>query len=96
MTNKKQILLAFFIPLFLAIVLLLLADSIFPAKCTTTFIKQGKEVCLEYHEESSFTEMAYGLAVVGLFILSIILPSLKIMRTYQGRQNRLGSPSIFE
>jgi hypothetical protein len=94
MTNKKQLLLAFSIPLFLAIGLLLFESFFFESVCTS-FKDREEKVCLEYHNES-FAETGYALLVLGLFILSFILPSFVMMRTYQGRLNKLESPSIIE
>ncbi len=95
MSNKKQMLLAFFIPLFLAIGLTLFGYFFLEPECLATFEYQGKTLCAEYRN-TFIAEEEYKFFIVGLFILSLILPSFVMMRKYQSRRNKLESPSIIE
>lgn len=88
MTDKRQILLAFLIPLSLAISLALFGHFFIETICTSTFKYQGKEICLEYHEES-LAETGYALLILGLFILSFILPFFLIWRNKQTGENKV-------
>ena len=88
MNDKIHLLLAFFMPLFLATGLVLFKDFLFETVCTSKFNYQGKEICLEYHEES-FVETGYVLLTLGLFILSFILPFFVIWREKQAKENKV-------
>ncbi len=95
MSDKKQILLAFFIPLILAIGLLFLRIFVFydpslefRAKAQSISFCEFCAIPLEYE--------ILNLLIVAIFILALILPSFVMMRTYQGRRNKLESPSIIE
>lgn len=98
MNSKKQILFAFFIPLFLAIVLLLLRVYVFYDPYDTWIACPNGGVCYAPYEEYSLPKQLeiIELLIVALFVLSFALPSFVMMRTYQGRRNKLESPSIFE
>ena len=98
MSNKKQILLAFLIPLSLAIGLLFLRIFVFYDPYDFWIACPNGGICYAPYEEYSIPEQLeiIGLLIVGLFILAFILPSFVMMRTYQGRRNKLESPSIFE
>lgn len=95
MSNKKQILPAFFIPLFLAIGLLLLRIFVFYDPYESWF---GNDLKFSPYEEYDIPEQLriFSLFIFLLFVLSFALPFFVMMRTYQGRRNKLGSPSIFE
>jgi hypothetical protein len=95
MKLTKQILLAFFIPMSLAIGLIMLEKYFFPPVCSSSFVNQGKTFCLEYHDES-LVETGYGLLIIGLIIFSFVLPFLVKMRTYQSGLKKLEAPSIIE
>ena len=95
MSDKKQILLAFFIPFFLAVGLKLFGQFFLEPECLGYIDNFGKKVCVEYHD--SFTaEGEYKLLILGLFVLSLIMPSFVMMRTYQSRRNQLKTKSIIE
>ena len=96
MTSKKQILLAFFIPLFLAIGLLLFYYSFLQPECSYTFIDNGKVICGYENYDVPIASEECALLILGLFLLSLVLPSFVMMQTYQGRRNQLESPSIIE
>ena len=95
MSNKKQILLAFFIPLFLAISLTLFGFFFVGSECSDAAEYEGRRVCFEYRN-ASLIEQEYFLLVLSLFILSLVLPSFVMLRTYQSRRNKLESGSIIE
>jgi hypothetical protein len=95
MNQPKQILLAFLIPFSLVVILVLLEDFFFPPVCTSWGEIQGEKICFEFHDES-LIETGYGLLIIGLFMLSLILPPLITLRSYQGRRNQLKSSSIIE
>ena len=88
MNDKKQLLLAFFMPLFRATGSVLFKDFFFETVCTSKFNYQGKEICLEYHEES-LVETGYALLTLGLFVLSFILPFFVMWREKQARENKV-------
>ncbi len=95
MIDKKQILLAFFIPLFLAIGLIIARICIF---YDPNLVYNHYEVVFAIREGYGLPlEMeVLGLLIWGMFILSFILPPFVMMRTYQSRRNKLESPSIIE
>ena len=95
MSDKKQILLAFFIPLSLGIGLILIGYFFVGSECSDSAEYEGRRVCFEYRN-ASLIEQEYFLLVLGLFILSLVLPSFVTMRTYQGRRNKLESGSIIK
>jgi len=95
MSNTKQILIAFLIPLLLAISWAILGFLVFPSRCSSTIEVHGKEVCFEYHEKFLGDE-EFALMFLGLIVLSFILPPFVIMRTYQSRRNQLKTKSIIE
>ena len=90
MSNKKQILLAFFIPLFLAIVLSATRIYIF---YDLNIIYTYPEVAFAIHDKvgSPMELEILGLLVWGMILLSFVLPSFVMMRTYQSRKNKLNS-----
>jgi len=96
MSQTKQILLAFFIPLLLAIGLLFLRIFVFYDSYDSWIACPNGGVCYAPYEEYSIPKQLeiIVLLIVGLFILALILPSFVMMRTYQGRRNKLESPSI--
>ncbi len=98
MSNKKQILLAFFIPLFLAISLLIAKMYILQNLQNASFQSIDKARTIGFCE-SCYLPLEFdipSLLILALSALSFILPPFVMMRTYQGRRNKLDSPSIFE
>jgi hypothetical protein len=92
MSNKKQILIAFFIPFFLAVGLIVLRifviyDPYDPWRCPSG------SLCAPPYEEYSIPKQLeiLGLLIVGLLILALILPSFVMMRTYQSQKDKLQS-----
>ncbi|GEM_PF-6488105 len=98
MNNKKQILLAFFIPLFLAAGLLALRIFVFYDPYDPWIAYSQDRIVAPPYEDYSLPKQLeiIGLLIVGLLILSFILPSYVMMRTYQSRRNQLKIKSITE
>lgn len=95
MSNKKQILQAFFIPLFLAIGFLFLRVFIFYD--LSIFYKSPEAAFAIRDGYGAPIEMeVLGLLIWGMFILSLILPPFVMMRTFQNRRNKIESTSIIE
>jgi hypothetical protein len=95
MKQTKQILLAFLIPLFLAVGLLVARIYIFYG--SNIFDTDAGAVFALYEGYGAPLEAEIlGLLIWGMFILSFILPSFVMMRTYQSRKNKLEAASIFE
>ncbi|MBS1794756.1 MAG: hypothetical protein JSS81_12930 [Acidobacteria bacterium] len=95
---RKQILLAFFIPLLLAAGLLLLRIYVFYDPYDPWIACPNGGVCFAPYEEY---EIPKQLQIIELFILfmlvlSLIMPAFVMMRTYQNRRTKLKSPQIFE
>lgn len=95
MSDKKQILLAFFIPLFLAIILGLFGYFFLEPECLGFIENSGTKVCVEYHD-TFIAEGEYKFLIFGLCILSLIMPSFAMTRVYQSRRNQLKPRSIIE
>ena len=98
MKQTKQILLAFFIPLFLAIGLLIAKIYILQNLRNASFQSIDKARIIGFCE-SCYVPLEFdipSLLILALFALSFILPPFVMMRTYQGRRNKLESPTIFE
>jgi hypothetical protein len=96
MSNKKQILHAFFIPFFLAVGLLVLRIFVFYDQCDPWLSNKGIFQCGLSDYEIPLQLRIIQLSIPGLFVLSFILPSFVMMRMYQNRRNKLESGSIIE
>ncbi|HEY8559836.1 MAG TPA: hypothetical protein VIL74_05490 [Pyrinomonadaceae bacterium] len=95
MSQTKQILLAFLIPLVLAIGLLFLRFLVFYDPYDP-WIRPANVA--PPHEEYVLPEQLeiIGLLIVGSLILSFVLPPFVMMRMYQSRKFQLKSKSITE
>ena len=94
MIGKKQILLAFIIPLILAVLLVLIEDFVLidPDLVDTNGIAYSP-----YEEYTSPLYLRIAvLTIGGLIVLSLILPFLLLLRTYQNRKNKSKLTSIIE
>lgn len=100
MSDTKQILLAFFIPLILAVSLALVGHFLFfPSDCSSTIEINPQEVCFGYlfdDPDPFLAQKEYAAVILGLFVLSLTLPSFITMRAYQSRRNQLKTKSIIE
>ena len=96
MKQAKQILLAFFIPLSLAVSLIIARLCIFYDLNRIEYITYEAVFAIREGYGLPLEIEILGLFIWAMFILSLILPSFVMMRTYQGRRNKLESPSIFE
>ena len=95
MNQNKQIFLAFVIPLLLAIGFLFL--RVFSFYDLSIFYKSPEAAFAIRDGYGAPIEMEFlGLLIWALFILSFILPSFVLMRTYQSRRNQLKTKSITE
>jgi len=95
MTDKKQILLAFFIPLFLAVGLLVLRIYVF-FDPNLEFVSEAKSVSFCEFCNIPLEFGILSLLIFALFTLSLVLPSFVLMQIYQGRRNKLETTSIIE
>jgi hypothetical protein len=95
MNNKKQILIAFFVPFILAVCLLFLRVFVY---CNPDFECTGDRQSISFVEYYNTPLLFDALILfsIAMFALSLILPPFVMMRTYQSRRNKLESPSIFE
>jgi hypothetical protein len=95
MSDKKQILLAFFIPLFLAVGLIALRIFVFYDPYDPWIREETVAPPYDHYEISEQLKI-FGLLIVGFFVLSLILPSFVMMRTYQSRRNQFKTRSVIE
>jgi hypothetical protein len=94
--NFKQILLAFFIPLSLAVSLIIARLCIFYDLNRIEYITYEAIFAIREGYGLPLEMEIPGLFIWAMFILSLTLPSFVLMRTYQGRRNKLESASIIE
>jgi cbb3-type cytochrome oxidase subunit 3 len=86
MSQTKQILLAFLIPFLLAVALWLLRGQFFLIGCMPSPEFPGRVVC-----DTPSTALAmYGLLIIGLFVLSLILPPLITWWALNNKRKKIG------
>jgi len=89
MSDKKQILLAFLIPLSMGICLLVLRVYVFYDSSDPWIYCPNDAVCFpQYEPETPKQLQIIGLFVGALLILSLVLPSFVLMRTNQNQRNK--------
>ena len=90
MTDKKQILLAFVIPFFLAVILFVFGYFLQP-DCSYTFVDNGNVICGYENYDVPIASEEYILMIFGLIVLSFILPFFVTWRNHQSRKAKVES-----
>jgi hypothetical protein len=92
MKQTKQILLAFLIPFLPAVGLALLRDYFFRIGCFPSDEFPGRTVC----DTPSTSFAIYALLIIGLFILSLLLPPVISWWALNNKRKQLKQKPIIE